>query len=236
VLFASAKSCPSGQPFRASEDVTSSVIITRAEKGMILFAEIEKDIPTYAKEIYDVTGAGDTAIAALSLAIASSAFLEEAAIIANHTAGITVSRAGTYRVSLSELKRQISCEEGKIRNFEDLTSIADDLRRKGKKIVWTNGCFDILHEGHIDYLKKAKKLGDCLILGINSDESIKSLKCQGRPIMPGKARAEIISSLEFVDYVIIFPEQSTEKYIGSIKPDVYIKGEDYNVRKVNSSL
>lgn len=212
-----------------------NVIITQGEKGMTLFSDREMNIPTYAKEVYDVTGAGDTMIAALSLALASGASLEEAAIISNHAAGIAVSRRGTYQVKLGELEREIFGEEKKLKSFKELSEIISDLRKKNKTIVWTSGCFDILHSGHIKYLAKTKELGDYLVVGLNSDSSVRELKGPSRPINSEDTRAEILSSLSFVDYVMIFPESSPVKYLSVFKPEVYSKGGDYTLERIDTN-
>ena len=120
----------------------------------------------------------------------------------------------------------------KVKNFTQIAEIVNELKRKGKKIVFTNGCFDILHSGHIKLLKKAKELGDVLILGINKDKSIKKLKGKGRPIMNEKQRIEIISAIEFVDYVVPFGQPTPEKLIKRIKPDIIVKGGDYKKNEV----
>ena len=122
-----------------------------------------------------------------------------------------------------------------IKTQEELIKIIDEQKSRGKKIVWTNGCFDLLHVGHVRYLQNAKKLGDLLIVGLNSDESIKKLKGPSRPLQPEDERAEILSSLEFVDYVLIFPETSVENYLEMFKPDVFAKGGDYTLEKLNQS-
>ena len=212
---------------KLKEELQTNVLVTRGKDGMALFSEKIINIPTYAKEVFDVTGAGDTTIAALALSIASGASLNEAAIIANHAAGIKVKKAGTYAVNLSELISKFIREESKVLNLEELQGAILDLKKKGKEIVWTNGCFDLLHIGHTRYLKEAKKLGDVLIVGINSDDSVRRLKGPTRPIQTEKERAEILSSLEFIDYVIIFPETTVEKYLYALKPEIYVKGGDY---------
>jgi len=212
---------------KLKEELQTNILVTRGKNGLVLFSEQIVYIPTYAKEVFDVTGAGDTVIAAIGLAIASGASLNQAAIIGNHAAGIKVEKAGTYAVSLSELISKFIKEEGKVLDLEKLQRIVTDLKKKRKITVWTNGCFDLLHVGHIRYLKEAKKLGDVLIVGINSDESVKILKGPTRPIQTEKERAEILSSLEFIDYVIIFPEITIEKYLSALKPDIYVKGGDY---------
>ena len=209
---------------KLKQDLKTSVLLTRGSKGMSLFSDKKIDIPTNAKEVFNVTGAGDTVIAALALALSSGASINEAANIANHAAGITVEKAGTYSVSFSELMSRLQKEEGKISDEKKLKKIVEDLKKKNKRIVWTNGCFDLLHIGHTRYLKEAKKLGDCLIVGLNSDESVRKLKGNSRPIQSERERAEILSSLEFIDHIIIFPELSPERYLKELQPDVYVKG------------
>ena len=124
-------------------------------------------------------------------------------------------------------------EKNKIKTLEELKEIIENLKGKNKKIVWTNGCFDLIHEGHIKYLKKAREIGDCLVLGLNSDSSIRQIKGPGRPIRPEKARAEIISSFEFVDYVLIFSEVDATKHLSVLKPDVYVKSGNYTLETIH---
>ncbi len=213
--------------------LSQNVLITLGEKGMMLFSDKELKIPTYAKDIFDVVGAGDTVIATLSLSIASGFSLEEAAILANHAASITIEKLGAYSVKFGELEKKIYGEQNKIKTFEELKSLIYDLKKRNQKIVWTNGCFDILHEGHVNYLRKAKELGDYLVVGLNSDESVRKLKGKDRPIRPHEARAEILSSLESVDFVMIFPETSVERYLKELKPQIYVKAGDYNLTNMN---
>jgi|SRR3989344_8107336 len=123
--------------------------------------------------------------------------------------------------------------ESKIVNEESFIQILNSLRKRGEKLVWTNGCFDILHVGHVKYLKEAKKLGDKLIVGVNSDNSVKKLKGPERPIQTENDRAEILAALDCVDYVLIFDEDTPKKYIQKFKPDVYVKGGDYTLETIN---
>lgn len=217
------------------KNLSSNILITLAEKGMMLFSDRELEIPTQAKEVYDVTGAGDTVASTVALSLASGSSLEEAAILANHAAGIAVSQPGTYNIKLNELERAISDEESKLKTFSELADIVNNLKRKGKTIIWTNGCFDILHEGHIAYLKKAKELGNYLIVGLNSDESVTKLKGKDRPIRPEQARAEILSAFQFVDYMMIFPETSVEEYLYKLQPQIFVKAGDYNIEKMSQA-
>jgi len=215
----------------------ANILITLGPDGMKLFQKNENKknlaIPTYAREVFDVSGAGDTVIASIAMALACNASLEEASIIANHAAGITVSKYGTYNVKFSELEKKILGGESKIKSFNEIAVIVNDLKRKGYKIVWTNGCFDLLHEGHVRYLKKAKEKGNYLIVGVNSDASIRQIKGPGRPVRPENARAEILASIEFVDAVIIFPEINVLRYLNAFQPEVYAKGADYSLKSID---
>jgi D-beta-D-heptose 7-phosphate kinase/D-beta-D-heptose 1-phosphate adenosyltransferase len=215
------------------ENLKCNVLITRGEKGMSLFSDNEIEIPTVAKEVYDVAGAGDTVIAALSLSIASGASFEEAIIIANHAAGIAVGKAGTYQVKLSELEKEIYGEERKLKTLDELSSIVEDLKKKQKRIVWTNGCFDLFHAGHKYSLEQAKKRGDFLIVGLDSDESVKILKGPERPIINQEQRAGILSGMEIVDYITIFSAGEASKYLRMLKPDVYVKSGNYTLDTIN---
>lgn len=218
---------------KLQRELKANIIITRGKEGMSIFNDGIKDIPTYAKEVYDVSGAGDTVIATLGLCLASNANLEEAAIIANYAAGISVEKIGTATVNINELKTRIFKSDKKIKTLGELKEIVENEKIKGKKIIWTNGCFDILHKGYIKYLREAKRLGDILVIGINSDNSIKKLKGENRPVQKEEARTEIISSLEFVDYVIVFNETSPIKMLRELKPDIFAKGADYNFETIN---
>ena len=217
------------------EKLDCNVLITRGKKGMFLFSEKEIEIPTFTKEVYDVEGAGDTVIATISLSLAAGASLEEAAIIANDAGGIAVSKLGTSQVKLGELERKLFGEEEKVKNFGELSKIVIDLRKKGRKIVWTNGCFDLMHTGHMRYLKEAKEKGDYLIVGLNSDSSARKIKGPPRPINSENERAEFISLLPWVDYVMIYQESHPVKYLLEFKPDVYVKGGDYTLDTINQS-
>lgn len=212
------------------EEFNSNVMITRSEKGMSLFEKNGKiyHIPTKAQEVYDVTGAGDTVIATLALSLSANATLEEATIISNHAAGIVVKKIGTATITSDELIQSLNHDFGKIKTRDEIKSIVEDLKLKMKKIVFTNGCYDILHLGHISLLKEAKKQGDILIVGLNTDESVKTIKGPTRPINNENDRADVIASIEGVDYVVLFNEKTPEKIIKMIKPDIHVKGGDYN--------
>ncbi|MBU0980349.1 MAG: D-glycero-beta-D-manno-heptose-7-phosphate kinase [Nanoarchaeota archaeon] len=212
----------------------SNILLTQGEKGMTLFERQggQTAIPTQAKEVYDVSGAGDTVAAVMCLGMAARAELREAAIIANHAAGIVVGKLGTSSTKMEELLNVLEEESTKVKTLEEMKEIVGDLKNKGKRIVWTNGCFDILHVGHTRYLNDSRKCGDILILGLNTDASVKRLKGKGRPILPEKERAEVLSSLSSVDYIVFFGEDTPEKALKALVPDVITKGGDYTVKEV----
>ncbi len=210
-----------------------NVLITRGEKGMALFSDNEVEIPTSSREVYDVAGAGDTANAAICLSLASGASLEEAVILANHAAGISVSKVGTYQVKLWELEKAISGEERKLKTLDELSEIVRELKREQRRIVWTNGCFDLFHAGHKYSLEQARKRGDVLIVGLDSDESVRKLKGPGRPVYNEEQRAEILSGMGFVDYVTIFPFGKAAEYLKRLQPHVYLKSGDYTIDTIN---
>jgi D-beta-D-heptose 7-phosphate kinase/D-beta-D-heptose 1-phosphate adenosyltransferase len=214
---------------KLKQEFRSNILMTRGEKGMILFSGKDTiNIPTQAREVYDVSGAGDTAIATFALAVASGATLLDAAELANHAAGIVVGKLGTSTISREELLSVYERENKKAMKLEKLKAKLEVERRLGKKIVFTNGCFDILHTGHLQLLRKAKSFGDVLVVGLNTDASIKRLKGPERPILPEEERVEIISALEPVDYVVLFSEDDPCKIIAELKPDVHVKGGDYD--------
>lgn len=214
---------------KLKEQTGANILITKGKEGMSLFETdgANLHVPTEAREVYDVTGAGDTVTAALALSIAAGAKLKEAALIANHAAGIKVGKAGTATVSAKELLQKFEKEQTKIKTFDEIIMIAEEWRKKNKKIVFTNGCFDILHIGHTRLLQHAKSVGDILVLGLNTDASVKRLKGPLRPLTPQEERAEIMSSLSYVDYIVFFDEDTPLVLINAVKPDVLVKGSDY---------
>ncbi len=216
-------------------DYNAHVLITRSEKGMSLF-EWGKDqvlIRTQAKEVYDVTGAGDTVIATIALALASDLSLRRSVELANQAAGIAVGKLGTATVSSQELF-SYGKEDSKIKNREELAAIVEKLKQQGKDIVFTNGCFDLLHVGHARLLQKAKSFGDLLILGLNTDDSIRRLKGSQRPIVSQDDRAELLASLDCVDYIVFFEEDDPGSLIALFQPTVHVKGGDYDPNNYES--
>jgi D-beta-D-heptose 7-phosphate kinase/D-beta-D-heptose 1-phosphate adenosyltransferase len=206
-----------------------SIAVTMGEKGIALITRIGVQVfPAVAKQVFDVSGAGDTVISILSLSQTANLTLDVAAPLANIGAGIVIGKAGTTPIELPEF---VSSFDNSDTNKIMLESVAARRilywRSQNKSIVFTNGCFDLLHAGHIKLLSSAKKLGDKLIIGLNSDSSIQLLKGLDRPINNELNRAEVLSALDAVDAIIIFDDQTPQKLIETIKPDVLCKGGDY---------
>ncbi|MDE5831463.1 MAG: bifunctional D-glycero-beta-D-manno-heptose-7-phosphate kinase/D-glycero-beta-D-manno-heptose 1-phosphate adenylyltransferase HldE [Desulfovibrio sp.] len=208
-----------------------SLLLTRGSKGMELYVPGEKivRIPAAMREVSDVSGAGDTVIATLAACAAIGMDWEESARTANIAAGIAVGKLGTSPVSIDELNRALreKTRESGVYGLEELLEKIGDWRKKGKKIVFTNGCFDLLHAGHAAVLRQSAELGDKLIVGLNSDASVSRLKGKSRPVQPAASRAAVLSALDSVDAVIVFEEDTPENLIKAIKPDYLVKGGDY---------
>ena len=209
-----------------------ALLITRGEKGMSLLQPQQAPIhlPTQAREVFDVTGAGDTVISTLAASLAAGASFSEATVLANQAAGLVVAKLGTATVSQQELKATLHTLDDMPRGFVDAKQLElaiNTARINGEKIVLTNGCFDILHPGHVRYLQQAKALGDRLIILVNDDASVSRLKGPERPINDLATRAEMLSALACVDWVCAFAENSPREHICRILPDVLVKGGDY---------
>lgn len=209
------------------------LLITRGEHGMLL---LQRDKPPFAlkahaREVFDVTGAGDTVVAMLAAAMAAHSPLEEAVILANVAASIVISKLGTATVTPHELEQTLPKIAGRfpIYSEAEILEQCKAARARGKKIVMTNGCFDILHAGHVVYLNRAKQLGDYLIVAVNSDETVHKLKGPHRPIHSLEARMQVLASLSSVDFVIPFSEDTPERLLALIRPEVLAKGGDYNI-------
>ena len=212
-------------------------LITLSENGVAIYDNDLRVHPTMAREVYDVTGAGDTVLATLGYALSSNYDIDQAVEFANLAAGVVVGKIGSATASIDEINdyksslHQSSSEEH-IKTLIEIEVLSTKLKDKGKKIVFTNGCFDILHAGHVRYLETAKSFGDILMVGVNSDESVRTLKGKTRPINNEQDRALLIASLEAVDYVVIFNEDTPYELIKVIKPDILVKGGDYEGQKV----
>ncbi len=228
-----------GQKLLDSLKVTN-VVITRGSQGMSIFTNSNHPIhlSTHHQEIYDVTGAGETVTATITAALVSGATIVEAGRLANYAAGYAVSRPGLTLVSKNDLLHQIRLELAqrdaeKVVSVDELKTIIENLKKQGKSVVWTNGCFDLIHVGHILYLEDARAQGDMLVVGLNSDESVRLLKGLNRPIVEETQRAKLLASLSCVDYVVVFSDKSPFKVIQYLQPDVYIKGGDYTIDTIN---
>lgn len=214
-----------------------ALLVTRSEHGMTLLRvnENELHIPTQAQEVYDVTGAGDTVIATLALAIAAGSSFAQASGLANAAAGIVVGKLGTSTVSEVEIAQALLSgqESGSGVVTEDqLEIILQQAKRRGENVVMTNGCFDILHAGHVSYLSEAAKLGDRLIVAVNDDASVKRLKGSGRPVNPVDRRMAVLAGLGAVDWVVSFSEDTPQRLIANLLPNILVKGGDYEVADI----
>lgn len=212
-------------------------MITLSEDGIAIYDTSMRLFPTVAKEVFDVTGAGDTVIASLSFALSCGYTIDEAAPFANHAAAVVVGKIGSATVTLSEIEEyesslHQSTSEMHIKSKEEIYTLAKRLKKEGKKVVFTNGCFDILHVGHVKYLQEAKSYGDVLIVGLNSDSSVRELKGPTRPVNLEEDRAYILAALESVDYVVLFSEETPHELIKNIEPDILVKGGDYEGKSV----
>ncbi|MEG5265438.1 bifunctional D-glycero-beta-D-manno-heptose-7-phosphate kinase/D-glycero-beta-D-manno-heptose 1-phosphate adenylyltransferase HldE [Pseudomonas sp. JDS28PS106] len=214
-----------------------ALLVTRGEHGMTLLRPDQNalHLPARAREVFDVTGAGDTVISTLAAALAAGEDLPNAVGLANLAAGIVVGKLGTAAISAPELRRAIQREEGSERGvlgLEQLQLAVEDARAHKEKIVFTNGCFDILHAGHVTYLEQARAQGDRLIVAINDDASVSRLKGPGRPINSVDRRMAVLAGLGAVDWVISFPEDTPENLLSHVRPDVLVKGGDYSIDQV----
>ena len=192
---------------------------------------IRDSFPTEARDVFDVSGAGDTVIASIAAGLAGGFTISESIRLANIAAGIVVGKSGTAAVNQSELVPYLGLSESFVTSNE-IKGYSQDLHERSKKIVFTNGCFDILHAGHVEYLAAAKELGDKLIVAINTDRSVRKLKGSSRPINTLAHRAKVLSSLQCVDKVVFFDEETPIKLIKTIKPDVLVKGGDYKINEI----
>jgi len=213
-----------------------ALLVTRGPEGMTLFNKekgnvVRSDFPTQAQEVFDVSGAGDTVIASVAAALSTGLDMTSAVKLANVAAGIVVGKSGTATASLSEIEPHFTGED-LVFSLKEAKKHSVMLRKNGKKVVFTNGCFDILHAGHVHYLEQAKELGDELVVGLNSDSSVKTLKGPNRPINNLEERAKVLSSLKCVDRIVSFADETPIKLIKEIKPDVLVKGGDYKVKDV----
>lgn len=212
-----------------------AMVVTLGDRGMLVVpvSGHVTAVPAIQRAVYDVTGAGDTAISVLTLSLASRASLLEAARLANAAAGVSVGQIGAVAVDAGSIRDALAAHpDGKILVRDDLVARAATWRMAGKRIVFTNGCFDLLHAGHLSLLSQAAKLGDVLVLAINSDASVRRLKGPERPLVPQQDRAAVLAALGFVDAVTIFDEDTPLEVLQSVRPHVLVKGGDYKLSDV----
>ena len=212
-------------------------IITLSEQGIAIYDNNLRTHPTVTREVFDVTGAGDTILASLGFALACDYGIDNAVKFSNLAAGVVVGKIGSSTATLNEIieyesSLNKSSSDEHIKTLNEITVLSEELRARGKKIVFTNGCFDLLHAGHVRYLETAKSFGDVLIVGLNSDQSVSTLKGKNRPINMQMDRAYILAALEAVDYVVIFDEDTPYNLIKAIKPITLVKGGDYKDKEV----
>lgn len=211
------------------------VLTTCGAGGMILAgAQEEYAVASMGKEVYDVTGAGDTTIAYLGACLANGMDIRTAVLVADYAAGVQVGKVGTSSVTLGEVEAAfLRAKPGMEKKWLPREAAGEFRRRhENQKIVFTNGCFDILHIGHARCLREAAALGDILVVGLNSDASVRRLKGASRPVNPEQDRAEMLCALDCVDYVTVFDEDTPEELIRAIQPDVLVKGGDYRPEDV----
>ncbi len=214
-----------------------ALLVTRGEHGMTLLRQgfPALHLPARAREVFDVTGAGDTVISTLATALAAGEELPQAVALANLAAGIVVGKLGTATVSAPELRRAVQREQGVgrgVMTLDQLLPVLEDARAHGEKVVFTNGCFDILHAGHVAYLEQARAQGDRLVVAINDDASVARLKGPGRPINSVDRRMAVLAGLGAVDWVVSFAEDTPEVLLEKVRPDVLVKGGDYGLEGV----
>ncbi|GAB6261388.1 bifunctional D-glycero-beta-D-manno-heptose-7-phosphate kinase/D-glycero-beta-D-manno-heptose 1-phosphate adenylyltransferase HldE [Photobacterium sp. CCB-ST2H9] len=214
-----------------------ALLVTRSEHGMTLLQKGQEPLhmPTQAKEVYDVTGAGDTVISVLAASLAAGKSLSDACKLANAAAGVVVGKLGTSTLSTIELTNAIHGSQDSgfgVMTESQLKLAMNAAKARGEKVVMTNGCFDILHAGHVAYLNEAAKLGDRLIVAVNADSSVRALKGPGRPVNPEDRRMAVLAGLAAVDWVVPFTEETPQRLISEILPDLLVKGGDYKPEQI----
>ncbi|WP_110685612.1 bifunctional D-glycero-beta-D-manno-heptose-7-phosphate kinase/D-glycero-beta-D-manno-heptose 1-phosphate adenylyltransferase HldE [Salinicola aestuarinus] len=225
-----------GEALRARLEL-EALLVTRSERGMTLIREghAPLHLPTHAREVFDVTGAGDTVIGVLGLALAAGHGFDEAVVLANLAAGLVVAKPGTAVLSVAELYTALHgdrlAEFGVIRESALVESVRA-AQARGETVVMTNGCFDILHAGHVAYLEQARALGDRLIVAVNDDASVARLKGPKRPINTLARRAQVLAGLAAVDWVVPFGEETPQRLIETVLPDLLVKGGDYRPEEI----
>jgi len=225
------------EALRASLDL-DGILVTRSEAGMTLVqaGQPPAHFSASAREVFDVTGAGDTVIAVMAGCLSAGLPMPDAAHFANHAAGVVVAKLGTASVSPAELMTAVSAAPTDVaKNVlpeTRLVNVLNDLRAAGQRIVMTNGCFDLIHPGHVRYLQQAKALGDALVVAVNDDDSVRRLKGESRPLNPLDDRMAVLGALGAVDFVVSFSEDTPARLIEALAPDVLVKGGDYAVEQI----
>ncbi|MGB2078986.1 MAG: bifunctional D-glycero-beta-D-manno-heptose-7-phosphate kinase/D-glycero-beta-D-manno-heptose 1-phosphate adenylyltransferase HldE [Vibrio sp.] len=214
-----------------------ALLVTRSEHGMSLIQRGQKPfhLPTLAKEVFDVTGAGDTVISVLAASVAAGKPLDESCALANAAAGVVVGKLGTSTLSTIELAEAVHGSKDTdfgVMTEDALLQAVKQARACGEKIVMTNGCFDILHAGHVSYLNHAAELGTRLIVAVNTDDSVKRLKGPGRPVNSTDRRMAVLAGLGAVDWVVPFDEDTPQRLIATVLPDILVKGGDYKIEEI----
>jgi len=214
-----------------------ALLITRSENGMTLIRENQAPfhLPTQAQEVFDVTGAGDTVIAVLAASLSVGSSFEDACVLANAAAGVVVGKIGTSTVNTIELANAVYSQQEigfGVLTEEQLKLAVRLAQHRGEKVVMTNGCFDILHAGHVSYLNTAREQGDRLIVAVNSDASVRGLKGEGRPVNPVDRRMAVLAGLGAVDWVVEFTEETPQRLIAGTLPDLLVKGGDYKPEEI----
>ena len=225
------------EALRASLDL-DGILVTRSEAGMTLVqaGQPPAHFAASAREVFDVTGAGDTVIAVMAGCLSAGLPMRDAAHFANHAAGVVVAKLGTASVSPEELLTAVSARPtgatDNVLGETGLATVLGDLRAEGQRIVMTNGCFDLIHPGHVRYLQQARALGDVLIVAVNDDDSVRRLKGERRPVNTLDDRMAVLAAMGAVDYVVSFSEDTPARLIEALAPDVLVKGGDYAVEQI----
>ena len=225
------------EALRASLDL-DGILVTRSEAGMTLVqaGQPPAHFSASAREVFDVTGAGDTVIAVMAGCLSAGLPMPDAAHFANHAAGVVVAKLGTASVSPAELTTAVSAAPTDVAKnvFPEtrLVNVLNDQRAAGQRIVMTNGCFDLIHPGHVRYLQQAKALGDVLVVAVNDDDSVRRLKGESRPVNTLDDRMAVLGALGTVDFVVSFSEDTPARLIEALAPDVLVKGGDYAVEQI----
>jgi D-beta-D-heptose 7-phosphate kinase / D-beta-D-heptose 1-phosphate adenosyltransferase len=218
----------------------SGMLVTLGREGMLVCSGSGENfkcrrIEAEQREVYDVTGAGDTVISVFALCHTAGLDVFESARWANLAAGVVVGKAGPATATRQEIlhyAERFEPWQRKVRSLEQLTPVVEEARRRGLKVIFTNGCFDLLHAGHIQLLQAARRLGDILVVGLNSDDSVRRIKGRGRPVLPEQERLHVLASLDCVDYLVVYPQETPHDVLRALRPDVLVKGANYAPEQV----